>query len=141
VNPRFGAVSPDSTAIAQAVGRKLGAPVQPAGSAAANALGLSTQVPAHDVFVTTASKKPIHIGRRQIRFQRTSPRFFITHAGSLGGVAVQALRYLGKDAVDSGLVRLLRARLSKTDKATLQRDASALPDWMRPVINQLSPRQ
>ena len=67
-------------------GRHL-AKVQPAGAYAANALGLSQQVPAKAVFLTDGPTKTVKIGAKTIRLRRTTPKNMAT-AGRLSGLLI-----------------------------------------------------
>src|SRR5262245_26515031 len=97
INPQLGPISPGPDAIARAVARKTSSKVQIAGAQAANALGLSTQVPAHAVYLTDGPSRRVAIGRSVITLRRASPKHLLA-AGSTAGTVVQALRYLGRDA-------------------------------------------
>ena len=50
----------------------------------------------------------------------------------------QALRYIGKPAVDAQVVGLLRAAISPRDKESLLRDARYTADWIAAIVRQLS---
>src|SRR5262249_59327660 len=69
--------------------------LQPAGTYAANALGLSDQVPAKAVFLTDGPSRTVQIGPTTIQLRRTTARNMAA-AGRLSGLLIQALRALGQ---------------------------------------------
>ncbi len=136
INPRLGPISPTPDAVAQAVARGTSSTVQIAGAQAANVLGLSTQVPAHPVYLTDGPSRRVAIGRSVVTLRRASPKHLVA-AGSPAGTVVQALRYLGKDMAPS-VVNTVAHQLSAADQQRLMRDAVLAPGWMRPVLNRIA---
>jgi hypothetical protein len=134
ISPRLGTLSPAVDAVARAVARKTGSRLQVTGAQAANALGLSTQVPARATFVTDGLTRQVRLGKQVIQLRRAAPRR-LAGAGKRWGTVLQALAYLGKDQVDPNVVRRLRNALSHDDRQALARHAGDAPDWMRPVIS------
>ncbi len=132
IHPRLGALLPDPDVIANALARKNGARIQPAGAAAANALGLSTQVPAQHVYLTDGNSKRVQLGRQIIKFRRTTPSNL--SAAKTSNTVIQALRHLGRDGVDASAVAKLKHTLPDDVKADLKKDIGRVPDWMRPVV-------
>ena len=70
--------------VVAAVQRRLAIRVQPTGAYAANALGLSEQVPMRVVFLTDGLARQIRLGRMAITFRRATPRTMAT-AGRASG--------------------------------------------------------
>lgn len=136
VNPLLGSISPEPDVVAQALARKTQSTVQVTGAQAANALGLSTQVPAHAVYLTDGPSRRVAIGKRVITLRHTSPKHLVA-AGSAAGTVVQALRYLGKDAGPT-LADVVGHQLSPSDHRRLARGKMIAPDWMRPVIDRIA---
>lgn len=133
MHPRLGALSPDPVAVAKAAARKAGSRIQVSGAQAANALGMTTQVPARMVFLTDGPSKQIRIGAQVIELRHTAPKN-MAGAGKKSGMAIQALRHLGRDSVDSVMIGKLRVALSADDKAELQADAATAPGWIKSVV-------
>lgn len=134
---RLGPLSPSPDQIAKAVAAKTGSRLMPSGAHAANALGLSTQVPARLTYLTDGPSRQIQVGNQTITLKHAVPKRFALDGGS--ALAVQALRYLGKDNVDDQVVDTLRQALSDQDKAKLQSKLSTLPGWIVPIAKQLTP--
>src|SRR5262245_26798567 len=73
-HPVLGPLSPSADTIAQALAGRDRTRLQPAGAYAANALGLSEQVPARAVFLTDGPSRPVKIGPFTIHVRRTDSR-------------------------------------------------------------------
>lgn len=132
VHPQLGPLSPAPDDVAQALARETGSHVQIAGARAANALGLSTQVPAKSVYLTDGPSRRVILGKRVVDLRHTSPKHLIA-PGSAAGTVVQALRHVG--AVRARDVAQIAARrLSASDKKTLASTAVQAPAWMRPTL-------
>jgi len=136
VNPLLGPISPAPDVVARALAWKTRSTVQVTGAQAANALGLSTQVPAHAVYLTDGPSRRVVIGKRVITLRHSSPRYLVA-AGSAAGSVVQALRYLGKDAGPT-LVAVVAHQLAPSDHRRLARGKTIVPDWMRSVIDRIA---
>jgi len=133
VNPRIGTIAPDIDAVARKIADKNGQTIQIAGAHAANALGLSTQVPAQRVYVTDGGYKTKRIGKQTIQFRHAAPRNMLG-AGTTAGTVFQALRYLGPNGVDDGVVDRLRRALDPKTKSDLARNLDLMPRWMAKAI-------
>lgn len=121
--------SPDLDEVARALARRYRWSIIPAGALAANMLGLSTQVPARSVYISDGPTKTIKIGRQTIRFKNARPKE--TGVASVrSGTVIQALRHLGRRAVDRQVLEKLRRLLSDDEKRDLVRDARQSADWI-----------
>src|SRR5271168_1549101 len=97
-HPKLGPLSPPAEAIAAALAGRDHTRLQPAGAYAANALGLSEQVPAKAVFLTDGSSRTVKIGPMTIQLRQTTPRNMAA-AGRLSGLVIQAFRELGREHI------------------------------------------
>src|SRR3954464_863394 len=97
-HPVLGLLSPSAEAIAKALAGRDRTRLQPAGAYAANALGLSEQVPAKAVFLTDGPSRAVKIGPMTIQLRRSTPKNMAA-AGRLSGLLIQALRELGKEHI------------------------------------------
>ncbi|HNR77094.1 MAG TPA: DUF6088 family protein, partial [Parvularculaceae bacterium] len=111
-----------------------GARLQISGARAANALGLSTQVPAKTVYLTDGPTRQAVIGRRVVELKHAGTKRMVG-AGAASGVVIQALRHLGADAIDDGVIAKLRRVLSDEDKKALKRDGRHAPAWLHPIVD------
>lgn len=137
-SPLVGKGAPRADAIAKGAARARGAKVRPTGAVAANALGLSTQVPARADYITDGPARTIDLGGRTVRLRYVSPKRLALPDGA--GALVEALRYLGKDAARAlGATDLQRVAtsLSAADVRALRNATHHAPDWMRPTITRV----
>ena len=132
VHRQLGPLSPAPDDVAQALARETGSQVQIAGARAANALGLSTQVPAKTTYLTDGPSRRVVLGKRVVDLRHASPKHLIA-PGSPAGTVVQALRHVG--AIRAGdVARVAARRLSARDKKPLASTAVQAPAWMRPTL-------
>lgn len=132
VHPKLGALSPAPDDVARALARETGSQVQIAGARAANALGLSTQVPAQSAYLTDGPSRRVVLGKRVVDLRHASPKHLIA-PGSPAGTVVQALRHVGPVRA-ADVAQVAARRLSANDKKTLASTAVQAPAWMRPTL-------
>lgn len=137
VDRRFGSIAPDPDTVATAIARATGSRLQISGARAANLLGLSCQVPSMSVYLTDGPSRTVRVGRQTIQLKHT-PTKQLYGAGTRAGLAFQALRHLRPDGIDAQVVRKLTAQLTEADKRILKRGTPQAPDWMRPVVDQVT---
>jgi hypothetical protein len=136
-HPKLGELAPTPERIALALAGKDGLRIQPSGAYAANLLGLSEQVPAKVVFLTDGANRNVRVGNQEIILNQTTPRNMAT-AGRVSGLVIQALRYLGKEHVDSRMIDTLARRLSPNDRAQLMKDIRYAPAWIGDIFRHLA---
>ncbi|SMH40880.1 DUF6088 family protein [Mesorhizobium australicum] len=132
IHPNLGPLSPTPDDVAQALARETGSQVQIAGARAANALGLSTQVPAKSTYLTDGPSRRVVLGKRVVDLRHASPKHLIA-PGSPAGTVVQALRHVGPVRA-ADVAQVAARRLSANDKKTLGSTAVQAPAWMRPTL-------
>jgi hypothetical protein len=113
-------VPPDPDAIAAAIGRQTGSPVAPSDATVANRLGLSTQISAKPVYLTTGRSRTMQIGTRTFRFQRVSPRRMPAEDDAVSR-AIQALHAAGPDPDEATIVALRTILTSRQRRDLLER--------------------
>src|SRR6266513_1045844 len=92
-HPIIGQTAPDIMATVRALMDGSHAQWQFSGAYAANALGLSDQVPAKIVILTDGVPRRVALGKLMLVFRRAAPRNLLG-AGQRAGLVIQALRYL-----------------------------------------------
>nr|WP_157016910.1 DUF6088 family protein [Mesorhizobium xinjiangense] len=132
VHPKLGPLSPAPDDVARALARETGSQAQIAGAHAANALGLSTQVPAKSLYLTNGPSRRIVLGKRVVDLRHASPKHLIA-PGSPAGTVVQALRHVGPVRA-ADVAQVAARRLSANDKKVLASSAIQAPAWMRPTL-------
>ncbi len=135
-DPELGLLSPSVEAIAKALSEAGRLKLQPSGAYAANLLGLSEQVPMKIVFLTDGASRKVKVGHREIILKRTTPRNMAA-AGRLGGLVIQALRYLGQDSVDDEVVARLKRAVPHEKHAEVVKDSLSAPVWIRTLLSQV----
>jgi len=136
-HPVLGLLSPSADTIAAALAGRDHSRLQPAGAYAANALGLSEQVPAKAVFLTDGPSRTVKIGPMTIQLRQTTPRNMAA-AGRLSGLVIQAFRELGKEHVTPARIEQLRRTLPADKRRELLKDIKLAPAWMHPIFRALA---
>jgi len=136
-HPTLGPLSPSADAVAKALAGRDRTRLQPAGAYAANALGLTEQVPAKTVFLTDGPSRTVKIGLTTIQLRRTTAKNMET-AGRLSGLLIQALRELGKEHVSEARRQHLKRTLPANKRRELMKDIRLAPAWMHPIFRELA---
>ena len=129
----IGKISPGIEDIARAIAKRDKARIVPAGAYALNRLGLSTQVPVNIVFLTDGSSRKIKISKRSILFKKTSPKNVAT-VGEISGLAIQALKAIGKDKVYDSEIKHIQKLLKNEKPTRLEHDIRLAPAWIREIM-------
>ena len=129
----IGKISPGIEDIARAIAKRDKARIVPAGAYALNRLGLSTQVPVNIVFLTDGSARKIKISKRSILFKKTSPKNVAT-VGEISGLAIQALKAIGKDKVYDSEIKHIQKLLKNEKPTRLEHDIRLAPAWIREIM-------
>lgn len=132
LHPKLGPLSPAPDDVAKALARETGSQVQIAGARAANALGLSTQVPAKNTYLTDGPSRRVVLGKRVVDLRHASPKHLIA-PGSPAGTVVQALRHVGPMRA-ADVAQIAARHLSPNDKKALASTTLQAPAWMRPTL-------
>lgn len=136
-HPVLGPLSPSAETVAKALAGRDRTRLQPAGAYAANALGLSEQVPAKVVFLTDGASRTVKIGPTTIQLRRTTPKNMAA-AGRLSGLLIQALRELGQEHVTPARREHLKRTLPAEKRRELVKDLPLAPAWMHPIFRELA---
>jgi hypothetical protein len=133
----LGLLAPSAEAVARALAGRDRTRLQPAGAYAANALGLSEQVPAKAVFLTDGPARTLKIGPTTIQLRRTTPKN-MEAAGRLSGLLIQAFRELGQEHVTRQRRDRLKRTLPAAERRELLKDLRLAPTWMHPIFRELA---
>ncbi len=129
----LGTLPPQVDQIAKAIAEKNGIRIQPTGAYAANIVGLSEQVPGRIIFLTNGPSKKIKIGKIEIQF-RTAREKTMYPAGTKVGLAIQALKNLGRTHVDDIAQRRVKRFLHGITPHELKKYLKYAPQWIRVII-------
>ena len=134
-DPYIGEVSVTTEEIAHAIVKRDKARIVPTGDFALNALGMSPQVPVNIVYLTDGAPRKIKVGNKSIVFKKTSPKN-LNAIGEISGLAIQALKALGKDQISAAEKAKIIAILKKEEQHRLVHDMRLAPEWIRIIMRQ-----
>jgi len=137
-HPKLGLLSPSQDQLTDAIARATGDRIWPTGASAANALGLTTQVPAHPWFITTGNPKTIRITDKYvIKLQKATLPKTLTHYGAY--LALQALDNIGPDYIDQKMIDKCAKILKPADKKDIHANLRYIRNpWLADVARQLT---
>ncbi len=92
IKSRFGTRTPSVEQAVEALAAQRGEIIVPNGAAAANALGLTTQVPVRSVYLTSGRSRTMTLGKQLVEL-RHAPRWQLALADRPAGQAVRALAW------------------------------------------------
>ena len=125
---RFGPVPPAIDILLASLSTLWGETIVPCGGSAANALGLTTQVPVRSVYLTSGPSRKLRLGNLTVEL-RHAPRWQLAAPHRPAGEAVRALSWLGPDEVEAGL-DVIGRRLSAEDLEELVALRAIMPNWI-----------
>lgn len=129
----IGKLIPSAEEIAEAIAKRDCIRTVPTGSYALNALGLSTQVPMNIVLLTDGSAREIKVGKRKIKFKKTTPKNLLAK-GKISRLVIQALKEIGNGKVTEDEEQKILALLKKEDEKDLKHDIALAPVWMQKIM-------
>ena len=135
VQTRFGLRSPSAEQAIEALAVQRGETIVPSGVAAANALGLTTQVPVKSIYLTSGRSRVLNLGRQAVEL-RHAPRWQLTLGNKVSGQVVRALAWLGPEETP-GALHILRSKLTDTARAELVSAAPQFPTWLARLVGKL----
>ena len=134
VSSRFGSRAPAPGKVVKAMAEQSGEIIAPHGASAANALGLTQQVPTREVYLTSGRTRTLKLGRSELLVKH-APRWMLALGTGPAGAAVRALAWLGPTHAGSSLSALHRA-LPAAEWQTLTSARAILPSWLAQAIGQ-----
>jgi hypothetical protein len=134
VKTRFGIRAPAPEKVVQGIAATSAETIVAHGAAAANSLGLTTQVPIKLVYLTSGRSRSFKLGAQFVELKR-SPQWKLLPSHRAAGEAVRALDWIGERRAAEALTALKR----KLPESTIQELIAlrpALPGWMSKSISQ-----
>lgn len=125
---RFGTRAPSTESVVGGIASARGEVIAPHGAAAANGLGLTTQVPVRSVFLTSGRTRQLKLGAQLVELQHASP-WQLIQSGQPAGEAVRALAWLGPTHAKAAL-ESLKQTLPAEQLERLASVRSTLPGWL-----------
>ena len=137
VRPResslIGKLTPTAEEVAEAIAKRDKIRTTPTGSYALNALGLSTQVPMNIVLLTDGSPREIKVGKRKIKFKKTTPKNLMAK-GKISRLVIQALKEIGNGKVTAVEEQKILDVLKKENEKDLKHDIALAPVWIQKIM-------
>ena len=131
---RFGDRPPSTESVVQAIETSCGETVVANGAAEANALGLTTQVPIREVFLTSGASRTLHLGSRRVEIKRGTHKQLL-FGKRPAGKAIRALLWLGPEAAPAAM-KQLRTKLPESEWEALRGARATLPGWMAKMVGE-----
>lgn len=129
----IGPLIPTAEEVAEAIAKRDRIRTVPTGSYALNALGLSTQVPMNIVLLTDGSPREIRVGKRKIKFKKTTPKNLLAK-GKISRLVIQALKEIGNGKVTMEEEIKIIDLLKKEDEKDLKHDIALAPVWIQKIM-------
>lgn len=141
-NPRYSELIGEYEAVsihelALAIARKYNWNIAPCSSTALNLIGLSTQVPTHYKYISSGRYKKYTIGDTVLEFKKVNPGE-IANMSLKTATVIQAIKSLGKENINSEVVRKIREYLTEEEISDLMDEAKSVPSWIYEVIREIS---
>lgn len=134
VQGRFGVRAPSTEAVIEAIESTSGETVVASGAAEANALGLTTQVPTREVYLTSGPSRRLRLGNREIELKHGN-RWQMLLGKRPAGKAIRALIWLGPEQ-GSMVMEVLRSKLPSQEWDAIRQARAGLPSWMAKAISE-----
>lgn len=138
ISKLLGKLVPSAEEVAEAIAKRDRIRTLPTGSYALNALGLSTQVPMNIVLLTDGSPRTIKIGRRTIKFKKTTPKNLLAK-GKISRLVIQALKEIGNGKVNPKEENRIIELLKKEAVKDLKHDIALAPVWIQKIMTKALP--
>lgn len=134
VRSRFGTRAPSVERAIEALAHQRGEIIVPSGAAAANKLGLTTQIPVRPVFLTSGRTRTMTLGKQVVELRHAHP-WQLALANRPAGAAIRALAWLGPENAQPAL-KALRRKLPNATFGELVATAPRLPTWLAQIVGQ-----
>ena len=136
IQGRFGVRPPSTESVVQAIESASGETVVPSGAAEANALGLTTQVPTREVYLTSGLSRRLKLGNREVELKRGN-RCQMLLGKRAAGKAIRALIWLGPEQAPMAL-QMLKRKLPSQEWQALCQARAGLPSWMAKAVSEIA---
>jgi len=133
ISKLIGTLTPSAEEVAEAIAKRDKIRTLPTGNYALNALGLSTQVPMNIVLLTDGSPREIKVGKRTIKFKKTTPKNLLAK-GKISRLVIQALKEIGNGKVTTEEEQKFVDLLRKEDVKDLKHDIVLAPIWIQKLM-------
>jgi hypothetical protein len=134
IHTRFGVRAPSPEKVVAHLAQMQAETIVPHGAAAANALGLTTQVPTRVVYFTSGPNRRFKLGGQSVELKHVQHWLLLPGPGK-AGEAVRALAWIGQQHVGEALTKL-KVKLPESAVEELIALRPTLPAWLSKSISQ-----
>jgi len=134
VQGRFGQRPPSVEKIVERLASTFGETVVAHGAAAANRLGLTTQVPVRPVYLTSGRPRRLEVGRQKIEL-RSAPPHLLACPNRPAGEALRALAWLGRNQAHEASRKISKI-LESSEREAFEALRSTMPGWMAASVSE-----
>ncbi|MDI3567372.1 DUF6088 family protein [Bradyrhizobium sp. Arg816] len=135
VESRFGVRAPSVEKVVEETKVRSGETIVSSGAAAANRLGLTTQVPVRQVYLTSGPSRELHLGKQIVELKH-APGWQLALANRRAGEVVRALAWIGPKTARQAL-RSVSQKLTPVEVSELKSAAFSLPTWLAKPVSEL----
>ena len=135
---RFGERVPSTARLVEALAARRGEPVVRHGAAAANSLGLTTQIPVREVYLTAGPTRRLKLGRQTVEI-RHAPAWQLIFPNRLAGDVVRALAWVGPGNAGHAMSQFKNS-LPPGELRELLAARRQLPTWIAREVSELARR-
>ena len=121
--------SPDINEVAKAIARQFNIIIIPSGNYSLNIMGLSTQVPSKYIYITNGPYNEYDIGNNKIYFKHSTSRE-ISFLPYRILIAIQGLKTIGKENIDSNVLNKISSFLTDDDKEYIKNNNLRTTYWI-----------
>lgn len=136
IHTKFGVRAPDVPTVLTQLAARTGETIASHGAAAANSLGLTTQIPMRAVYVTSGRSRRLKLGAQTVELRHV-PRWQLSMAGRPAGEAIRALAWLGP-AQGGTMMKRIGKILAPMSVRELLGARGQLPTWMAEQVSTLA---
>lgn len=134
VETKFGTRAPEPAKVVESIRRSQAEIIVPHGASEAHALGLTTQVPARIVYLTSGKSRTLTLGAQVVEMKH-APHWMLMNSPGGAGRVVRALEWLGERRTPAALMSLKQTQpLSQIQELVAVRQA--LPGWLAKSIGE-----
>lgn len=134
---RWGEVPPAHSAIVNALSRMMRTKFLPDGANALYQLGLTTQIPMKQVYLTEKQIGDIVIGKSKIEFRKVSEKK-LSGRGKRASIYLSAIEYLGKnEAFDESIQSKIAQTLNEKEITDLKSAAKNRSAWVKEAVEHI----
>ncbi len=140
IRSRFGVRPPAPELVMARLREDQGEELVGSGAAAANALGLTTQIPVQQTFLSRSRTRRRYLFGRQEVILRQAPGWQFLLSNRPAGEAIRALAWLGPEQAGNAMAKL-RDAIPEQEWRALLAVRAELPQWLVALLNQQQDQQ